>query len=123
MSEDLKSYTIIDMESKIVYNLPLNLEVTISSTTKQKNSDGRFEQDAKGKYIGEYKTRKIPISKILEMMVGCSLPNSFYLRPLIIQYNNENKIIGINAGVDNHRELIFEIRDRMKKRIKMMKKG
>lgn len=102
-------YVIMNMVTGAVSEIPESILVTVYTTAKEKEC---------GKLTGNNRTNQVPIPALLRKIEDRTIPENFYLRPLIIHYTNgKNKdmvIERIDAGTTEFaKKTIVEIRNRM----------
>ena len=105
--DELGEITVTDMVTGFKSVIPSSLVIGIFSSAKEKDDDFKFTK-------GKHKINQVSPSCLLKKLRERDLPEEYYLRPLILVYNEDMSIRSIDAGTDSSAsETIRQIRDRM----------
>ena len=97
---------IIDMMTGLESLIQPSLMIKIFSSSKEKSNNSKF--------TGKNKSHEVNAQCLLRKVAERVLPEEYYLRPLILKYNDDMLIISIDAGTSPLiSKNIKKLRDRM----------
>jgi hypothetical protein len=97
-------YTVKDMETGFVHTIPKGLEITVFTRAMLKIDK---------KFNGVHKSVSLNLPAFSKKLEERDIPMNFFLKPLVIRFNESKDIVEINAGCNAPSTIIEKIRERM----------